>query len=97
MKKMINIAALVLFLLLLLNAFHLPEAILGFLFVGTIPGTTLSLSPTFMLIFHVSMIALIIFEMLAQKFSTVKQFRLTTLELVTRYYRTTIRSIRRTS
>lgn len=93
---MINIAALVLFVWLLLNAFHLPEAIIGFLFVGTIPGTTISLSPTVMLIFHVSMIALILFELLAHRFNSLKQFRLSMQELVARLYQATVRSMRRT-
>lgn len=96
MKKMINIAALVLFVWLLLNAFDLPEAIIGFLFVGRIPGTTMSLSPTVMLVFHVSMIVLILFELLAHRFNALKKFKLSAQELVARIYQSTVRSMRRT-
>jgi hypothetical protein len=74
-RKTINIMALLLFIWLLLDAFNIPGALLNFLLVGQIPGTSIVLSPSQMLAILTVATGTIILEMLASRVGVFRYFK----------------------
>jgi hypothetical protein len=75
MRKAINIITLLVLIWLVLDAFHVPDAIVGFLLIGAIPGSNISLSPSMMLAIMTSISGIIVFELLARRFGILRQIR----------------------
>ena len=75
MRKAINIFTLLFFIWLLLDAFNVGDAVLYFLLVGAIPGTSYSLSPSFMFGAMVGFGAIILFEILTRHIKTLGRVR----------------------
>ena len=85
MRKAINIAALLFFVWLVLDTFNVIGAFLSFLLVGAIPGTTVSVSPTFMLGIMVGLLAIILFEILARHIKSLRSVRQHLKQFVARH------------
>ena len=82
MRKAINISALVLLIWLIVDALHIPEALISFLLVGEIPGVKTNLSPTLMLAIMTTSTGLVLFEIASHRYSNVRQFRQQILSLI---------------
>lgn len=75
MRKIINISALIFFIWLVLDAFNIPSALFNFILLGELPGTEKSLSPTMMLAIMTTIVGIILFEMLARRFTVIRRTR----------------------
>ncbi len=75
MRKAINISALVLLIWLIVDALHIPEALISFLLVGEIPGSKTNLSPTLMLAIMTTAAGIVLFEVASHRYSGVRRFR----------------------
>jgi len=87
MRKVVNISALIFFILLVLDAFNMPDAFLNFLLIGELPGTTVSLPPTMMLAIMTALIGLIVFELAARKVEVIRRIRYHLTHLILRHER----------
>jgi hypothetical protein len=74
-RKAINIITLLFFIWLVMDAFNILGVFLNFLLLGIIPGTTLTLSPAFMLGIMVGILIIILFEILARHFKSLQRVR----------------------
>ncbi len=81
MRKVINISALVLFVWLIATVLHLPEILLNFLLVGKIPGFNTYLSPTLMMAIMTVAMGIVIFEIAAHRYDTIRRWRKRLLSL----------------
>lgn len=95
MRTTVKVTLLVFLAWVSLVVFRLPEIILGFLLVGSIPGTSLSIPSSVMLFFHLSMVVVVCFEILSRRFQSIKTIKLAMKEFVLRQLHATIRSFRR--
>ncbi len=84
MRKTINIIALVFFTWLVLDTLNVPGAVLNFLLVGELPGTTVSLSPSLMLAIMTTAIGTIVFELMARRIEVVWRIRRYMINLIDR-------------
>ncbi len=84
MRKTINICTLLFLGWLIIDAFHITDAVLNFLLVGVVPGTNTSLSPTMMLAIMTAISGIIIFELLARRVEIVHRIRQHFMKIVTK-------------
>lgn len=82
MRKIINISALIFFIWLVLDTLQIPAILLNFILLGELPGTEKSLSPTMMLAIMTTVSGIIVFEMLARRFTVIKSTRQQFLSLM---------------
>lgn len=75
MRKAINVAALIVFLWLVLDALNVPSILLNFLLIGALPGTSFTLAPTTMLALMSGLIGIVVFEYSARHFEVVRRTR----------------------
>jgi hypothetical protein len=75
MRKAINISALIVFIWLALDVLHIQDMLLGFILVGAIPGTAITLPPTFMFALLTALTIIIVFELLARRVESLKRVR----------------------
>jgi|GEM_PF-2028701 len=87
MRKAINYSALLFFVWLVLDALNVPSALLNFLLVGELPGTTTTLSPTLMLALTTAATGLIVFELAARRIEIVWRIRQQFIHVMTRRQR----------
>jgi hypothetical protein len=87
MRKAINISALLFFVWLVLDTLNAPSALLNFLLVGELPGTTTALSPTLMLALMTAATGLIVFELAARRIEIVWRIRQQFIQVMTRRQR----------
>lgn len=95
MRKTINIAALLFFIWLLLDAFNIPDALLNFLLAGEIPVVRVAVPPTTMLALLTVATVVFIFEVLARRIQTVRRLRQNILGLSSRLERLQFRRVGR--
>jgi hypothetical protein len=74
-RKAINIFTLVFFIWLVLDAFRIFDALIYFLLVGAIPGTSATISPTVMLGIMTGISAVFVFEVLARHIKSFARIR----------------------
>jgi hypothetical protein len=84
MRKIINSIALIFFIWLVLDTLNVPGAVLNFLLVGELPGTTVSLSPSLMLAIMTTVIGMIVFELMARRIEVVWHIRRYMINLIAR-------------
>jgi hypothetical protein len=75
MRKIVNIAAFLFFIGLVLDAFNLPSIFLNFLLVGALPGTTTVVSPTLMLAILTTATIFIFAEILSHRADSARHIR----------------------
>ena len=75
MRKAINVSALLFFIWLIFDTFHVIDNLLYFLLVGELPGTSVRLSPNAMLALTTLLLGLIIFEFSARRLSFIRGLR----------------------
>jgi hypothetical protein len=75
MRKIINIIALLVIVWLVLDTFHISDAIVGFILIGAIPGSSTTLSPTMMLAIMTTIGGIIVFELMARRFDVLREIR----------------------
>ena len=97
MRKAINIFTLLFFIWLVLDAFHVLDALLGFILVGAIPGTSLNVSPTLMLTFSSLAGAYVIFEVLSRHINSLRRIRQHLIAIALRRERLPLRRFSRTA
>lgn len=83
MHRTINIAALIYFIWLLLDAFNIPNVLLNFLLAGEIPGVKTALPPSAMMAILASIAVIILFEILARHLGAVQRIRQTIIGFAT--------------
>lgn len=80
---------------LLLDALNMPNLILGFLIVGAIPGTTMSVPPLAMLVFQMSAFVIICFEILARRSKYIQHIRSVIISFILRHTRLSFQPFKR--
>jgi hypothetical protein len=75
MRKTIPMTALLLFIWLLLDAFHILDILINFILVGEVPGMKTSLSPTVMLAIMAALSMVVVFELLARRIKVIWRIR----------------------
>lgn len=75
MRKAINVAALIVFIWLVIDAFHIHEILLGLLLAGVIPGTNIALSPTTHLALIATLAIVAVSELMTKNFRISKFIR----------------------
>jgi hypothetical protein len=83
MRRTINGAALIFFIWLLLDAFHIPDILLNFLLAGELPVFKTELSPTAMFAILTTTVVIILFETLSRRFSTLRRLRQAVISFMT--------------
>lgn len=84
MRKTINIIALIVFVLLVLDALSVPQAFLYFIIMGDLPGTSISLPPTTMLALITTLLGIMIFEFCARRIQIIWRVRQQLIHMLTR-------------
>jgi len=95
MRKTINIIALIVFVLLILDALNAPQAFMYFIIMGDLPGTSVSLPPTTMLALITTLLGIIIFEFSARRIQIVWNVRQQLMHMLTRRERLPTRRFHR--
>ncbi len=75
MRKFINVAALIVFIWLLLDAFNVPSLLLNFLLAGQLPLTGIIIDPGFMLVIITIVSGMVVLELLARRISIARRIR----------------------
>ncbi len=75
MRKIINTSALIFFVWLVLDAFQVPKLFMNFILVGELPGSNVPLSPNTMLIITTLFAGVIMFELAARHFGSLRTIR----------------------
>ncbi len=84
MRKIINVAALLLFAWLVIDALGVPTSLLYFLLVGELPGTNVSLPPSVMLAIMTLGLGLVVFELFARRIELFQRLRQQMLGIISR-------------
>jgi hypothetical protein len=87
MPRVINTIALLFLTWLLLDALNAPDAIINFLIIGAIPGSSQTISPSMMLAIMTTIGGIITFELLARRFDVVRQIRYHFINLTKKHNR----------
>lgn len=74
-RKIINMSIIIISTWLIATVLHLPEMLLNFLLVGKVPGLNTYLSPTLMMAIMTATMGIIIFEIVARRYDSVRQWR----------------------
>lgn len=75
MRKTINISALIFFIWLVIDALNIPHTLFYFLVAGAVPGTTITVSSTTMLVITCSLIGILVFEIIARHFGLIRTIK----------------------
>jgi hypothetical protein len=75
MHKTITITGLLFLTWIILDTFHMTDAIVSFLLVGAIPGSKASVSPSMMLAILTTLSGIIVFELMARRFHVIRRVR----------------------
>ncbi len=81
MRKLLNIATIILSIWLAVDVLHAPQMLLSFLLVGEVPGLNISLSPTLMMALLTVAMGVVIFEIAARRYNTIRHWRRRLLSL----------------